>query len=88
MMRDYSDQIAYVPFCLQVLTSHKLLAVGVELLLVPHLMVAWYFVGWITVHPVLCSIVLLNCTMCTLTEARILKHKLRARGLRFGVLLR
>ena len=70
------------------LTLRKLLAVGVELLLVPHLMVAWYFVGWITVHPVLCSIVVLYCTMSTLIEARFLKHMLLARGLRFGVLFR
>lgn len=61
------------------MTNTQLIAILLEILLVPHLVVATYALTGIQSEPFLSSIVLLHCIVATLREVKNLRNKLRTR---------
>ena len=63
-------------------TRNQLIAIFIEILLVPHLVVAAYVLTWLPSDLFLSIIILLHCVTATLREVKDLRNKLRMRAVR------
>ena len=61
-------------------TYRQLLAFTVEILLIPHFIVAWYAWSWWDMHPWVASAVILHCTWAMLREGQAAIHTVNNSG--------